>query len=108
MCEIDTSARQKNCRSEVNNLISVWNVTSHADETEIMGGDCSVSNTAAYDCRMLFFIWRNSDTFDDDETKKGLVIVRLAMRSGGTIVGLFKLHQQEAQRVTTWSRARQH
>ena len=50
----------------------------------------------------------SSDTIDDDETRRGLVIVCLAMRSGGTIVGLFKRHQQEAQKVTTWSRARQH
>ena len=50
-------AEQENGRSEVNNLIFIWNVTSHADETEIMGGDCSVSNTAAYDCRMLVFIF---------------------------------------------------
>ena len=46
VCEMDTSAGQENGRSEVNNRISIWNVTSHADETEIMGGDCSVSNTA--------------------------------------------------------------
>ena len=43
----DTSARQENGRSEVNNLISIWNVASHADETEIMGGDCSVSNNGS-------------------------------------------------------------
>ena len=64
-----------------------------------MGGDCSVTNTAAYDCRMLVFIWGNSDTFDDVETTKGLVIVRLAMRSGGTTVGLLKRHQQEGHGV---------
>ena len=54
------------------------------------------------------FIRGNSDTIDDDETGKRLVIARLVTRSGGTIVGLLKWHQQEAQRVTTWSRARQH
>ena len=70
VCEMDTSAGQENGRSEANNLIFIWNVTSHADETEIMGGDCSVSNTAAYDCRMLVFIRGNSDTIDDDETGK--------------------------------------
>ena len=53
VCEMDTSAGQENGRSDVNNLIFIWNVTSHADETEIIGGDCSVSNTVAYDCRML-------------------------------------------------------
>ena len=37
-----------------------------------------------------FSHWGNSDTIDDDETGTGLVIVLLAMRSGGTIVGLFK------------------
>ena len=45
VCEMDTSAGQENGRSEANNLIFIWNVTSHADETEIMGGDRSVSNT---------------------------------------------------------------
>ena len=40
--DMDTSAGQENGRSEVNNLISIWNVTSHADETEIMGVDCCV------------------------------------------------------------------
>ena len=49
---MDTSAGQENGRSEVN-LISIWNVTSHADETEIMGGDGSVSNAAADDCKTL-------------------------------------------------------
>ena len=34
VCEMDTSAGQEKGRSEVN-LISIWNVTSHADETEI-------------------------------------------------------------------------
>ena len=68
VCETDTSAGQENGGSEANNLIFIWNVTSHADETEIMGGDCSVSNTAAYDCRMLVLIRGNSDTIDDNET----------------------------------------
>ena len=81
---MDTSAGQENARSEVNNLISIWNVTLHADETEIMGGDCSVSNTAAYDCRMLVFILGNSDTIDDDETKKAGHCAP-GMRSGGTL-----------------------
>ena len=33
--------------TKAGSLRFIWNVTSHADEAEIMGGDCSVSNTAA-------------------------------------------------------------
>ena len=73
-----------------------------------MGGNCRFSNTAAYDCWMLVIIWCNSDTIDDDETKKKAGHCAPGNAAGGTIVGLFKRHQQEAQRVTTWSRARQH
>ena len=85
--ETDVSTGHVNGRSEANTLIFIfiWNVTSHADGTEIMGDDGLVPNTAANDCRMLVFIRGNSDTIDDDETGRGLVIVRLAMRSGGPI-----------------------
>ena len=44
--ETDTSTGRENGRSEANNIF-MWNVTSHADETEIMGGDGLVPNTAA-------------------------------------------------------------
>ena len=105
---MDTSSGQENVRSEANNLIFIWNVTSHADETEFMGGDCSVSNTAADDCRMLVHHSEDSEATCEDESEAGSVIVLLAMHSGGTVVCLFKQHQHEMQRVATWSRARQH
>ena len=60
------------------------------DETEIMGGDCSVSNTAADDCRMLVHHSEDSDATCQDETEAGSVIGLLAMQSGGTVVCLFK------------------
>ena len=55
--------------------------------------------------RPWLFCWvrpspRSSDSIDDDETGRGLVIVRLAMQSGGPIVGLVKWLQRECQRVT--------
>ena len=89
VCEMDTSAGQENGRSEVN-LISIGNVTSHADETEIMGGDGSVSNAAADDCKTLVHHSGSSEATSEDQTEAGLVIVLLAMLSGGTFVCFFK------------------
>ena len=45
--ETDTLTGRENGRFEANNLIFIWNVTSYADETNIMGDDGLVSNTAA-------------------------------------------------------------
>ena len=90
VCEMDTSAGHGNSRSEASNLILNWNVSSHADGTEIMGGDCSVSNAAADDCQTSVHHSENSKASSEDETETGLVIVLLAMQSGGTIVCLFK------------------
>ena len=90
VCEMDTSAGHGNSRSEASNLIFNWNVSSHADGTEMMGGDCSVSNAAADDCQTSVHHSENSKASSEDETETGLVIVLLAMRSGGTIVCLFK------------------
>ena len=55
-----------------------------------MGGDGSVSNAATDDCQTLVHHLENSEAASEDETEAGLVIVLLAMRSGGTIVYLFK------------------
>ena len=90
VCETDTSAGHGNGRNEASNLIFSWNVTSHADGTEIMGGDGSVSNAAAADCQTLVRHSESSEATSEDETDVGLVIVLLAMRSAGTIVCLFR------------------
>ena len=90
VCETVTSAGHGNSRNEASNFIFKWNVTSHADGTEIKGGDGSVSNAAADDCQILVRHSENSKATSKDETEAGFVIVLLAMRSGGTIVCLFK------------------
>ena len=98
---MDTSAGQRNGRNEASNLVLNWNVTLHASETEIMDGDCSVSNTVADDCQMLVHQSEDSDATCEDETEASSVIVLLAKQSGGTVVRLFKRHQQKMQRVAT-------
>ena len=69
--------------------------TSYADGTEIMGGDGSVSNAAAQDCQMLVRHSGDGEATGENETETGLVILLLAMPSGGTTVGLFKRHDME-------------
>ena len=69
VCDMDTSAGQKNRRNEASNLIFNWNATSHADGTEIMGGEGSVSNAAADDCQTLVHHSENSKAEDETEAE---------------------------------------
>ena len=77
-------------RNEDSNFIFSWNVTSLADGTEILGRESPLSNAAADDFQTLVHHSENNKATSRDETGEGLVIVLLAMPSGGTIVCFFE------------------